>query len=312
MTQNAALALTKQFQNPTTEKNILKKRKTCQTDIRKFAGIIESLKPTNIMDEFTETITCECGTVFQWTNDGDEFMREFTKAPSHCNPCSERLENEREAQRVIELQNKKAAELASRLEHIKASTTKSTPLLFRGTDTSHPKFNLAGWNHVKDWKPSAEKPWLGLIGETGTSKSRIAYLLAGKELEWITESNCEECASYGYPKYATFEFWTSYEIADAAMKLHTGSFDQKEQARTWFDDCRKADLLLIDDLGKGRMTPAVNGELFALIDHRYQHQLRTIWTSNSTPEEIAANMSKDMAAPFAGRLNECSRIIRFQ
>ena len=37
-----------------------------------------------------------------------------------------------------------------------------------------------------------------------------------------------------------------------------------------------------------------------------------IWTANSTPEEIASCMSEDMAAPFAGRLNDSSRIVRFK
>ena len=68
----------------------------------------------------------------------------------------------------------------------------------------------------------------------------------------------------------------------------------------------------VDDLGKGRMTPAVASEFFDVIDHRHKENMPVIWTANSTPEVIAANMTLDMAAPFAGRLNDCSRIIRFQ
>ena len=261
------------------------------------------------MLEVTEDITCECGTVFQWTNDGDEWMRHFNHRPSHCAVCDERIENKREAKREIERQLEREKKLAGHLEGLKNTIEKRIPPLFLATDTAHPKFNLPGWNAVKDWKPSAEKPWIGLIGETGTSKSRIAYLLAANELEWITRINCK---NNEYPKRATFSFVSSYEITDLAMRLHTGTFSQKEEAGGDLADLRKVDLLLIDDLGKGRMSPAINGELFALIDHRYKHQLRTIWTSNSTPEAIAANMSEDMAAPFAGRLNDCSRIIRFQ
>jgi len=52
--------------------------------------------------------------------------------------------------------------------------------------------------------------------------------------------------------------------------------------------------------------------MFALINHRHCHALQTIWTANSTPEQIASNLAEDMAGPFAGRLNDSSRILRLK
>jgi DNA replication protein DnaC len=85
-----------------------------------------------------------------------------------------------------------------------------------------------------------------------------------------------------------------------------------QHARAWLDKLRDVDVLLIDDLGKGKLSPAVASEMFALVDHRHVNQLVTIWTSNSAPETIAECMTPDMAAPFAGRINESSQIFHFK
>jgi len=192
------------------------------------------------------------------------------------------------------------------LEEIKADAARraldAIPRLFQLTDPSHAGFNKSAWDAVSAWRPAAEKPWLGLIGPTGKSKSRIAYLYAAEELARITDVRS---------RYS-IRFTTSYDIAETVMRLHSSCFEEKREARKALDRLRGADILLIDDLGKGRPTPAVAAELFALIDHRYSNVCRTIWTANGKPEELAAGMPDDMAGPFAGRLNECSKIFAFK
>lgn len=247
----------------------------------------------------TETITCECGAIFEWEPSAfTDFISldPYFFRPDHCSRCSERIEAERQASERLQ-------RIAKISRNARESAHHATPAIFRTTVTSHPKFNDRGWHKARDWRPSAEKPWLGLIGETGTCKSRIAYMLAAGEIELMATAMERE---------PSFQFVAAYEISDMVGRLVAQSFETKDEARSDLARLRNARLLLIDDLGKGRMTPAVSAELFALIDHRYCHALPTIWTANSTPEQIAANLSEDIAGPFAGRLNDSSRILRFK
>ena len=136
---------------------------------------------------------------------------------------------------------------------------------------------------------------------TGRCKSRLAYLYAAMVLERMTDATLP-----------SFAFVASYEISDAVMRQYGNGYQEKDKARNYLERLREVDLLLIDDLGKGRLTPTVAAELFALIDHRHKDMGCTIWTSNSSPETIAAGLPEDMAGPFAGRIIESSKIFNFK
>ena len=86
----------------------------------------------------------------------------------------------------------------------------------------------------------------------------------------------------------------------------------RDAARQKLDSIRRCDVLLLDDLGKAKNTPAVAAELFAIIDHRHAQNLPTLWTANSPPVSIVTGMSEDVAGPLAGRLIECSKIVVVQ
>jgi len=99
---------------------------------------------------------------------------------------------------------------------------------------------------------------------------------------------------------------SAYTIAEAVLAQFS---DSKDSAVSFLYDLRTADILLIDDLGKQRNTPAISSELFALLDHRHAENLVTIWTANTNPEGIVNGMTEDLAGPLAGRIRECSTII---
>lgn len=252
-----------------------------------------------------ENITCDCGTVFQWKPESDDDWVNSLIKPRSCPECTERIAAESHEKWRREREERIDSFVANALRAVMAET----PTIFRATDTSHVRFNTAGWQSVQDWKPSFEKPWLGLIGVTGTCKSRIAYLLAAAEIERLARRVAEKDKSTAYP---TFAFVASYEITDLAGKLNSSDFGHKDSARQALNRLRSVDLLLIDDLGKGRLSPVVASEMFAIIDHRYANALPMIWTSNSEPQDIVARLPDDMADPFAGRLHDSSRIIRFK
>jgi DNA replication protein DnaC len=253
----------------------------------------------------TETITCACGTVFQWIPDTDDKRFVELLRPKACPECEE-LEK---AERLEAMRREREEERERYVSRAMHQVNALTPAIFRSTDLSHSRFNAPAWQLVNEWIPTFEKPWLGLIGDTGTSKTRIAYLLAALEIERQARKLAEKTT---VPNVPTFAFIASYEITDLASKLSASDFCRKNEARDALDKLRRVDLLLIDDLGKGRLSPSVATELFAIIDHRYANALPMIWTANSTPEIIAANLSEDMAAPFAGRLHDSSRIVRFK
>lgn len=261
-----------------------------------------------MITEQTETINCECGTSYHWTPEDAESTWKNIYRPIHCPECSERINAEyREDQR---LKNEK--KMGDSLARIRENFISATPAIFRATDTSHERFNTTGWARVKDWEPTQEKPWIGLIGETGTCKSRMAYTLAGLEIERMARRSAESGWAPNGPRQPTFKFVSSYEINAVAARLNAPDFKDKHAAREMLEHLSRVDFLMIDDIGKGRLSPQVASELFALIDHRYKNVMPMIWTANSTPEQIAAGMSEDMGAPFAGRLNDVSRILKFK
>jgi hypothetical protein len=264
------------------------------------------MNPTN-----TETITCPCGASFEWDREQRDEFGFPPWVPSLCPECTTASNRAREESDRLERQ----ARIDGEVSRLRAAVQHATPPLFLTTDINHPEFNARAWDRLKGWAPTAVKPFLGFVGPTGGCKSRIAYLLAGAELERVLLARMAWEPSSQTTSHPTFVFAPSYQIGEQVMRQFAGDDTVKRQARAWLDKLRRADLVWIDDLGKGRQSPAVASELFAIVDHRHTHQASMIWTSNSTAEEIASRFDRevaaDMAAPFAGRLNESSRICKF-
>lgn len=247
-------------------------------------------------------IKCACGVSFEWTSEG-ESISEFFK-PTRCEKCEDEFQEkmqERDRQRQKERDAEEAALAAAKLRKVAADIERMTPERYLATDILHQCFNLKLWSRVKAWRPTATAPWLGLVGESGTCKTRVAFLLFRDIIM--------EAATSGRP--ITHEAVTAYGIADEVRRQYAKDGDNRAaaNARSHLYSISDAGLLLIDDMGKARPTPAFVDELFAIVDYRHATNLPTIWTSNSPPESIAAGMGADMAGPFAGRLIECSNVI---
>lgn len=253
-----------------------------------------------------ENITCKCGTLFQWDNEGDEFYLKYLR-PTHCPECTEKL--------LAEEERKKAAE---ELDKLKEETDKDVldmiPPRYRQTNLKHPAFNAILWNQVKAWQPGDETPFLGLIGESGACKTRTACMRFREIIRERVRTSSDRWNSY-VPRFAALTSPRFAQLVGEQFISHSGSRESwdgnpQHEARRQLDYIRRCDVLLLDDLGKAKNTPSVAAELFAIIDHRHAENLTTIWTANSTPEEIVNGMSEDMAGPLAGRLIECSNIVR--
>ena len=64
-----------------------------------------------------------------------------------------------------------------------------------------------------------------------------------------------------------------------------------------FEEVKNAPLLILDDLGKQSTTPWAEEKLYQIINHRYNHQLPTVFTTNCALDEISSPISSRFADP---------------
>lgn len=217
-----------------------------------------------------------------------------------CLPCRER---EMLAQRERDLKSNRDAA---------AKVIKNLfPPRMEETNRTDPRFNTTLWKSVEEWKPTTDKPWLGLVGPSGKSKTRCAYERIADAVLATAE---KECAGPLDPAYNGGLGGVSFSVAviravdyaEAIRSQYNSDSEVVTEAHSLLKKAKTARWLLLDDLGKCTHTPAVASALFALIDHRHNENLVTIWTANTKPVEFLANIPSDLADPLRGRLLECS------
>lgn len=71
------------------------------------------------------------------------------------------------------------------------------------------------------------------------------------------------------------------------------------------------EILLLDDLGKGKATPAADESLFSLIDGRNRACRPTLFTMNGTLDTLASNISPEYREPLIGRIRAKTEEIVF-
>lgn len=238
------------------------------------------------MNTESEERTCPtCEKNWLWT------PSRFSGYPRDCPDC------EAERERL---------ELEKRREEIVQRLIAATPPRYQATDANHPSFNRKLWDAVKVWRPTDERPWLGLIGPAGKCKTRIAHMIVRDIV--IEDFDQSEHAST-WRRMMSFACAESYRIAKCVVSQYDDDYEVNEPAKAFLASLRKAQILILDDFGKAKNTEAYAAEIFAILDIRHAHNLPTIWTANNRPEEIVSGMPKDLGGPLAGRLIECSRII---
>jgi DNA replication protein DnaC len=70
-------------------------------------------------------------------------------------------------------------------------------------------------------------------------------------------------------------------------------FDEREGAdsRALLRRLKRAEILIFDDLGKGRLTDTVEAALFDLLETRSANNLVTHWSANPRPEEELSTLN---------------------
>lgn len=253
--------------------------------------------------------TCPCGQTFDTEHDTGW----PTLTETHCGPCKAIVAEQRKAEQAAWEAEQEAIRQEKEAAAREAAVDEITPERLRLTDTNDKRFNADLWSKVKPWQPTSDKPWLGLIGQPGECKSRIAFL----KLREMTRPHgrgfsCDLISGVEFGNLVMRQF----DRTKATTNTSTGGeWRTKEttvgaMAARELKCLREVPFLIFDELGKARPTPGTVSELFALIDHRHSHNLVTIWTSNSEPEAFCASWPDEFAGPAAGRILESSTIIR--
>jgi DNA replication protein DnaC len=164
----------------------------------------------------------------------------------------------------------------------------SLPKLFRDTDKSRLPSLLTTAIDAWNYGPQG----LAFAGPSGRGKTRAMFLL----LERLARTH-------------SVEFITATDFGHVAAEQFSDDAIERNQAKEKLRAIRSARVLLVDDLGKARLTERVETELFGLFDARTSAGHPTMWTSNLSAQGLKAMVSPDKAAPLLRRLTDFTRIV---
>jgi len=104
------------------------------------------------------------------------------------------------------------------------------------------------------------------------------------------------CAYLGFKKYEFVNY------ADFVSDYEQLPFEEKGGIIEKYKTCN---VLLIDDLGKGRLTPSSISNIYSIVNNRSNNELITIFTSNMSVADIRKNFDSSVAS----RIFEMTEII---
>ncbi|MHC1767393.1 MAG: ATP-binding protein [Verrucomicrobiia bacterium] len=122
-----------------------------------------------------------------------------------------------------------------------------------------------------------------LHGPTGSCKTRIAWRLLRREFEQGRKVHALKAASVG-------------------MESHRHALEG--DLEKWFSRLVEPDVLLIDDLGKGRFTDSAEAHIFNVVDQRTEQGRPLIITTNETRSSLTKRMTSARCEPFLRRLRD--------
>jgi len=211
---------------------------------------------------------------------GQPFACEYPALARYVVNCAACVEKQ-----MAETQHRAVVDLA---EERRRKWQKRCPPCYAETDVNRlPLPHLA--SRVLSWRYGPRG--LLLHGATGLGKSRCAWLLLRREYlagRIVRVLNCE----------AGIEFAARY--ADG-----TGA------AAQWIDLASRADLLLLDDVFKAKLTDSFEAALFTIVATRGEGLLPILVTTNDAPDSLAARLSQDRREPLLRRLRELTEPVSF-
>lgn len=208
----------------------------------------------------------------------EDFLRYFPTMKILCEECDLR--------RIEMLKQEQAAEERERRQEAFHALC---PPLYRESDPQ--RIPAAFLRECEAWEVSPHG--LGFVGIAGSGKTRAAWMLL---------------------KRLHFSGVRVFGIAATAFaKACADQWHDDPQAKALAEDtltrCRRTKVLLLDDLGKQKMTERAELELFDLLEHRTSHELPVIWTANAGRETLKQMLSPDRGEPILRRLAEFTKVV---
>lgn len=154
--------------------------------------------------------------------------------------------------------------------------------------------DAAAFDRVQSWRyGTGEECSLMLCGGTGVGKSRALWALVrrlmvedGLEVWW---QNMDEFA------------------ADAIDAARTG------REKAWVDSLVRVPVLVLDDLGKERLTPAPEGMLFSVVRQRCDREVPMLVSTQFQPDKLEQRFSlAETGTALVRRLGEYSQMVVFR
>jgi DNA replication protein DnaC len=128
--------------------------------------------------------------------------------------------------------------------------------------------------------------WLVLSGPSGAGKTHIAAALAN------------DLMARGRPAL----FMVVPDLLDHLRATYGPDSDTSYDQL--FEQVRNAPILVLDDLGTQNMTPWTQEKLFQLINHRFNAQLPTVFTTNLLPGELPERLRTRLTDTSLARVFE--------
>lgn len=165
------------------------------------------------------------------------------------------------------------------------------PPLYRATDKTRLGANLVA--AIDRYKFGATG--LAFLGRAGEGKTRAAVLLLHR------------LAMEGHRTF----YLPCIKLAAAAADAFSDSKADRAEAKRVLERAATTEVLLLDDLGKNRMTERAEVELYDLLEHRTGYMLPTLWTSNSSAAGLHSMFSPDRADALVRRLGKefCEHVV---
>lgn len=186
--------------------------------------------------------------------------------------------------------------LDNKIEKIANAWKKVCPVEFDETDvTKLPSEQLnAVMSHSIDKGGS-----LYLHGKAGACKTRIMFLKAA--LEFAKAEGTLKVHYIPSDEFCIIANNATYRM-DAAMKM--------------LDNAKGCDLLLMDDIFKGKLNESQELVIYGITNHRQAHQKSSIYTSNIGIEDIhkafTADGSGNRSDPVIRRFVEVCKVVKFK
>jgi DNA replication protein DnaC len=212
------------------------------------------------------------------TAPSEDFSRYFPNVQILCDDC--------DLKRIEKLQQEMAEEEQERQQE---AFNAICPPLYRESDPKRIPAPFLAECEAWHYNPVG----IGLVGPAGCGKTRAAWML-------LKRLHFSGIRVFGI---------TSTAFAKACADQWHDDAQTKALAEDMLTRCRRTKVLLLDDLGKAKITERSELELFDLLEHRSSHELPIIWTANAAKGDLRKMLSSDRGEPILRRLSEFTNII---